>query len=274
MDIPAQIAITFKNHMKNWKQYLSELIMLFAAVSAGFWVDNYRDEQSEREVLKRKLEAFVYEYEVVTKMLDSIDFHSDYLLPTEFAAYELLLKGNGSREEMIRALIEAYNIVILPSDGLDDLIKFSSIMGRDEARFLTNETVINGLLRLNDGLNSLRNAEQRKTDIDTRIIQLFAKHRMVTDMNHYNEIYPSFFSDLMPSRDTSNYQPKMIYGFGLKTKDYEPFGDLEALLADEQLKVIIQEKYVLYTDDQTERDRIIQTLHSIVPSIREEIARL
>ena len=39
--------------MKNWKHYFSELIMLFTAVTAGFWVENFRDEQSEREVLKR-----------------------------------------------------------------------------------------------------------------------------------------------------------------------------------------------------------------------------
>ena len=166
--------------------------MLFAAVSAGFWVDNYRDQQSEREILKRKLEAFVSEYDVVMQTLDSSDFHSDILLPMEFEAYDVLLKDGGDQIETIRSLVLFYNVVMLPTDGFDDLIKFSSIMDRDESRFITDSELISYLLRLNDELVILQNNERRKTDIDVRLVQLFAKHNMVADMTHYSKKYPAF----------------------------------------------------------------------------------
>lgn len=260
--------------MQNWKHYFSELVMLFAAVSAGFWVDNYRDEQSEREVLKRKLEAFVYEYEVVMQNLDSMDFHADYLLPQEFLAYEVLMKGDGDQEQKIQALVELYNLIFLPTEFFDDLIKFSLIMNRDEARFITSETVINGLLRLNDAMINLEYTEKRKADLDVRIVQLFAKHNMVADMSFYNMIYSQFPINFFTPKDTTKYQPKMINGFNSKNESYTPFGNLDDLLKDEGLKVIVQEKYVLYLDDQTTRDQIIQTLHVIIPAVKEEIERL
>ena len=257
--------------MKNWKHYFSELIMLFAAVSAGFWVDNYRDEQSEREVLKRKLEAFVNEYDVVMQTLDSSDFHGDFFLPMEFDAYDVLLKEKGDLEEKIRSLVLFYYTVMLPTDGFDDLIKFSAIMDRDEARFITDSELISYLLRLNDELVILQNNERRKADIDVRLVQLFAKHNMVADMTHYAKMYPAFSFNFFPPKDTTKYQANVVYGFGSNKEGYKPFGDLDALLADKQLKELIQEKYVLYLDDQGERDLLIQDLHSMIPLMKKEI---
>ncbi|NQZ76426.1 MAG: hypothetical protein HRT61_10000 [Ekhidna sp.] len=206
--------------------------------------------------------------------LDSLDLYAEYLLPGEFGAYELLLKEQGNGEEKIRALIQLYNVIYLPTESFDDLIRFSTIMDRDESRFITTKMVIHGLLRLNDELINLQSKELRKADLDIRIVQFFSQHNMVADMSFYNDVYQQYPADFFLERDTTKFMPKEIYAFGSKNENYEPFGNIEELLSDKQLKTLIQEKYVLYIDDQRDRNRIIQILHQIVPSIKEEIALL
>ena len=36
------------HHPKKWKEYVTEFIMLFAAVTLGFFAENYREHQLEK----------------------------------------------------------------------------------------------------------------------------------------------------------------------------------------------------------------------------------
>ena len=35
-------------HKKNWKEYITEFLMLFFAVTLGFFAENYREHQIEK----------------------------------------------------------------------------------------------------------------------------------------------------------------------------------------------------------------------------------
>ncbi|MHA8051160.1 hypothetical protein V7S79_08575 [Aquirufa sp. ROCK-SH2] len=56
---------------KNWKEYFSEFLMLFLAVTLGFFVENYREHFVEREREKEFLELIVKDLTMDIRMVDS-----------------------------------------------------------------------------------------------------------------------------------------------------------------------------------------------------------
>ncbi|MEY4432579.1 MAG: hypothetical protein RLZZ44_709 [Bacteroidota bacterium] len=60
---------------KNWKEYLSEFLMLFLAVTLGFFVENYREHVVERQREKEYLSLIVKDLKMDIKMVDSNLYH-------------------------------------------------------------------------------------------------------------------------------------------------------------------------------------------------------
>lgn len=56
---------------KNWKEYFSEFLMLFFAVTLGFFVENYREHFIEREREKEFLKLISKDIQMDIKMVDS-----------------------------------------------------------------------------------------------------------------------------------------------------------------------------------------------------------
>ena len=62
-------------HKKNWKEYITEFIMLFLAVTLGFFVENYREHYIERQREKEFLQLILHD---VDMDLGSIDTNLHY----------------------------------------------------------------------------------------------------------------------------------------------------------------------------------------------------
>jgi hypothetical protein len=51
------------HHPKKWKEYLTEFLMLFLAVTLGFLAENIREHQIEKEREKQYMESFIVDLE-------------------------------------------------------------------------------------------------------------------------------------------------------------------------------------------------------------------
>jgi hypothetical protein len=59
------------HHPKKWKEYISEFLMLFLAVTLGFFVENYREHFIERKREKEFLQLIVKDLRMDIQMVDS-----------------------------------------------------------------------------------------------------------------------------------------------------------------------------------------------------------
>jgi hypothetical protein len=60
------------HHPKKWKEYLTEFLMLFLAVSMGFVAENLREKHVENERSEELIQAFIIDVQENQKQLDSI----------------------------------------------------------------------------------------------------------------------------------------------------------------------------------------------------------
>ena len=60
------------HHPKKWKEYLTEFLMLFLAVSMGFVAENLREKHVENERSEELIQAFIIDVQESQKQLDSI----------------------------------------------------------------------------------------------------------------------------------------------------------------------------------------------------------
>ena len=60
------------HHQKKWKEYLFEFLMLFLAVTIGFFVENTREHYVEQKRAKQFLESLLVDVRTNTKNLDSL----------------------------------------------------------------------------------------------------------------------------------------------------------------------------------------------------------
>jgi hypothetical protein len=59
------------HHPKKWKEYISEFLMLFLAVTLGFFAENYREHFIERQREKEFLQLIVKDLRMDIQMVDS-----------------------------------------------------------------------------------------------------------------------------------------------------------------------------------------------------------
>ena len=60
------------HHPKKWKEYLTEFLMLFLAVSMGFIAENVREKYTENERSNELMHAFISDLKENQTQLDSI----------------------------------------------------------------------------------------------------------------------------------------------------------------------------------------------------------
>ena len=76
---------------KNWKEYITEFIMLFAAVTLGFLAENLREAKVEKERADELLISFINDVEYNVSYLDSlIKIDKRALYKTDTAAYYII----------------------------------------------------------------------------------------------------------------------------------------------------------------------------------------
>ena len=102
------------HHPKKWKEYLTEFIMLFAAVTLGFFAENQREHFVERHRETQYLESLMDD---LAKDKQEMLFARKYTANQRAGldtAIELLSKGNWSAEN-IKTLYKNNHLVVLPN---------------------------------------------------------------------------------------------------------------------------------------------------------------
>ena len=62
-------------HKKKWSEYIIEFVMLFAAVTLGFFAENIREHIAENNKKKELLESVALNFK---KDMKSIEFHKEF----------------------------------------------------------------------------------------------------------------------------------------------------------------------------------------------------
>jgi hypothetical protein len=88
------------HHPKKWKEYLTEFVMLFAAVTLGFFAENQREHFVERHREKQYLESLMDDLaKDKQEMLFARKYTANQIAGLD-TAIELLSKGNWSAENI------------------------------------------------------------------------------------------------------------------------------------------------------------------------------
>ena len=65
------------HHPKKWKEYITEFIMLFAAVTLGFFAENQREHLVERHRENQYIQSLYEDLKKDTSMLNTIIAYND-----------------------------------------------------------------------------------------------------------------------------------------------------------------------------------------------------
>ena len=65
------------HHPKKWKEYITEFIMLFAAVTLGFFAENKREEMVESHRAKQYMQSLYEDLKKDTSMLNSLESYDN-----------------------------------------------------------------------------------------------------------------------------------------------------------------------------------------------------
>ena len=104
---------------KKWKEYLTEFLMLFLAVSMGFIAENLREKHIENERSEELMHAFINDVKENQKQLDSLIINNQRLS----YYYDSMVFDNGFGKRQI------------------DLIKLSDDLDFTMYRFINKKTI-------------------------------------------------------------------------------------------------------------------------------------
>ena len=65
------------HHPKKWKEYVTEFIMLFAAVTLGFFAENKREEMVENHREKQYMQSLYEDLKKDTSMLNTLEAYDN-----------------------------------------------------------------------------------------------------------------------------------------------------------------------------------------------------
>ena len=128
---------------KNFKEYLLEFLMIFLAVTMGFFAESYREHSVEKARAKEYANSLVHDLEKDTAMVQ-IDINQMKLLSSKIDSFASFLKNKGISEISNRQLF-AYTITI--SGGVYRPYTWSratieQIKGSGSLRYFSNDSII------------------------------------------------------------------------------------------------------------------------------------
>ncbi len=161
---------------KKWKEYLTEFIMLFLAVSMGFIAENLREKHIEDERSEELMHAFISDVKENQKQLDSLIMNNKRLS----YYYDSMVFDNGFGKRQI------------------DLIKLSDNLDFKMYRFINKKTIFeqmksSGALRYIQDKNILKSMLRYEENAD------YAERRsMDNETDHYNNRFRNTMDEILP----------------------------------------------------------------------------
>lgn len=81
-------------HKKQWKEYITEFVMLFLAVSLGFLAENIREQYIEKERAHELLESFLHDVSENVILLDSLISNDSKMIIKNDSSILYLMENN------------------------------------------------------------------------------------------------------------------------------------------------------------------------------------
>lgn len=167
-----------KHAPKNWKEYLTEFIMLFTAVSLGFLAENYREHYIETERSEELVSSLIKEVDNNVKFIDSlIDRDHEFL--------------------------KVYNQIIfyvIENDEQIDLDSFYTILPYNTMRYVSN----------NDIYEQMKSSGSLRYIKDTTLLHMIIAYSNMSkateirssdqEMDFYYNVYTNSINKWMPPR--------------------------------------------------------------------------
>ncbi|NBT16395.1 MAG: hypothetical protein EBS95_08635 [Chitinophagia bacterium] len=212
---------------KSWKGYITEFLMLFAAVSLGFLAENIREIYIEKERAHELLQSFMNDVNANVKSLDSLIDGNRRMIMKNDSAVLYLMKNDQ-----------------IDLDTLFDMLPLQSY------RYLNNNETYDQM-KSSGSLRYIKDSTLLRNIIDYNITSEAAEFRSVTyEADYVGHQYIDVLQKWMPSeiaikRQASPYLNRTDYKAMLKTKEDESLmKELYALALNK--KSIISGKDVEY----------------------------
>jgi hypothetical protein len=137
------------HHPKKWKEYLTEFIMLFLAVSMGFIAENVREKYVEKERSEEFIKSFISDIKENQKQLDSIIINNQRSV--NYYDSLSLIYGFEKQKVDLRKLSESIDLWLYRFNNKKTI--FEEMKNTGSLRYIQNKEVLNAILRYEENAN-------------------------------------------------------------------------------------------------------------------------
>jgi hypothetical protein len=178
------------HHPKKWKEYLTEFLMLFLAVSMGFVAENIREKHVENERADELIHAFIIDIKENQKQLDSLIINNQRLS----GYFDSLSIDYAARKEPINLNDLAHTLDFWMYRFINRKTIFEQMKSSGALRYIQNKDVLKAILLYEEHASL---AETRSMELETQ--QYFNEFRP-----ELKKILPSSFF-LIRSSEHNDY---------------------------------------------------------------------
>ena len=148
------------HHPKKWKEYLTEFLMLFLAVSMGFIAENIREKYTENERSNELMESFIMDVKENQKQLDSLVMNNKRIsLYYDSLVFDI---GFGKRQIDIIKLSESIDLKMYRFINKKTI--FEQMKSSGALRYIQDKEILKSMLRYEENADY---AERRSMDNET-----------------------------------------------------------------------------------------------------------
>jgi hypothetical protein len=161
---------------KKWKEYLTEFIMLFLAVSMGFIAENLREKHIEDERSEELMHAFISDVKENQKQLDSLIMNNKRLS----YYYDSMVFDNGFGKRQIDLIKLSDNLDFKMYRFINKKTIFEQMKSSGALRYIQDKDILKSMLRYEENADY---AERRSMDNET---------------DHYNNRFRNTMDEILP----------------------------------------------------------------------------
>lgn len=131
------------HHPKKWKEYITEFLMLFLAVSMGFIAENLREKHVENERSEELMQAFIMDVKENQKQLDSLITNNKRIS----YYYDTLAFVHGFSKKPINLKVLAVNMDLWMYRFQNKKTIFEQMKSTGALRYIQDKEILNAVLR-------------------------------------------------------------------------------------------------------------------------------
>ena len=159
---------------KKWKEYITEFLMLFLAVSMGFIAENLREKHIEDERSEELMHAFVSDVKENQKQLDSIIINNQRTV--NYYDSLSLIYGFEKQKVDLKKLSESIDLWLYRFSNKKTI--FEEMKNSGSLRYIQNKEVLNAILRYEENASlaetrSLMEVDQYNNEFRPAIANIF-----------------------------------------------------------------------------------------------------